>query len=114
MCTPQAFGRTGFHDSKPPQANAAHQPLILWFRNDLRVHDNEALSTASANSSSVLPVYIFDPRDYGKVGAAFFSLQGAPDASCITPTQTLPSMVVLFVCILTRRTAHMSKPVCAS
>lgn len=81
-------GRTGFHEGTPPKASAAHQPSILWFRNDLRVHDNEALCAASASSSSVLPVYIFDPRDYGKVGAALGVsgvLEGAP---CVTPLKT--------------------------
>ena len=38
---------------------------IMWYRNDLRVHDNEALSSANEESLSVLPVYCFDPRDYG-------------------------------------------------
>ena len=32
---------------------------ILWFRNDLRLHDNEALSQAIDNDS-VLLVYIYD------------------------------------------------------
>lgn len=43
----------------------------MWFRNDLRVHDNEALVTASRDSISVLPVYCFDPRDYGKSSSGF-------------------------------------------
>ncbi len=32
---------------------------ILWFRNDLRLHDNEAFSQAIDNDS-VLLVYIYD------------------------------------------------------
>ncbi len=36
--------------------------VIVWFRNDLRLHDNEALSLALASSDHVIPVYIFDPR----------------------------------------------------
>lgn len=35
---------------------------IVWFRNDLRIHDNEALSEAYASNDVVIPVYIFDPR----------------------------------------------------
>lgn len=35
---------------------------IVWFRNDLRLHDNEALSDALKHADEVLPVYIFDPR----------------------------------------------------
>lgn len=35
---------------------------IVWFRNDLRLHDNEALSEALATHDIVIPVYVFDPR----------------------------------------------------
>lgn len=35
---------------------------IVWFRNDLRLHDNEALSDALKHADELLPVYIFDPR----------------------------------------------------
>lgn len=34
---------------------------IVWFRNDLRVTDNEALYRAAAECDEVIPVYIFDP-----------------------------------------------------
>lgn len=37
---------------------------IVWFRNDLRLHDNEALSDALKHADEVLPVYIFDPRTW--------------------------------------------------
>lgn len=36
--------------------------IILWYRNDLRIHDHEALWKASEKTSEVVPVYIFDPR----------------------------------------------------
>ncbi|XP_028081500.1 cryptochrome DASH, chloroplastic/mitochondrial isoform X2 [Camellia sinensis] len=35
---------------------------IVWFRNDLRVLDNEALFTAWSSSEAVLPLYCVDPR----------------------------------------------------
>lgn len=38
---------------------------IVWYRNDLRLHDHEALSRACAECTSILPVYCFDPREYG-------------------------------------------------
>lgn len=44
---------------------------IVWFRNDLRLHDNEALSKAHNECSSILPVFCFDPRDYGKSSSGF-------------------------------------------
>ena len=35
---------------------------IVWFRNDLRIHDNEALIDAIKQNDQVIPVYIFDDR----------------------------------------------------
>ncbi len=40
----------------------AKRLAILWFRNDLRLHDNEALTDALKHADEVLPVYVFDPR----------------------------------------------------
>jgi deoxyribodipyrimidine photo-lyase len=34
---------------------------IVWFRNDLRVHDNEALHTALKEKMQILPLFCFDP-----------------------------------------------------
>ncbi len=36
--------------------------ILVWFRNDLRLHDNEMLVEAIAKSDCILPVYFFDPR----------------------------------------------------
>jgi deoxyribodipyrimidine photo-lyase len=38
--------------------------ILVWFRNDLRLHDNEMLVEAIAKSNEILPVYIFDPRNF--------------------------------------------------
>lgn len=35
---------------------------IVWFRNDLRLHDNEALTEAIQKANKVIPVYVFDKR----------------------------------------------------
>ncbi len=35
---------------------------IIWFRQDLRLHDNEALTEAIKYCESVIPVYVFDER----------------------------------------------------
>ncbi|MEM1218865.1 MAG: DASH family cryptochrome [Bacteroidota bacterium] len=35
---------------------------IVWFRQDLRLHDNEALTNALSHSQEVIPVFVFDPR----------------------------------------------------
>ncbi|GMJ09190.1 photolyase/blue-light receptor 2 [Hibiscus trionum] len=55
----------------PSNGAAIHRASIVWFRNDLRLHDNECLNTANNESISVLPVYCFDPRDYGKSSSGF-------------------------------------------
>lgn len=53
-----------------------NKKILAWFRNDLRLHDNEMLVEAIAKSDSILPVYFFDPRyfehtrfDTAKTGA---------------------------------------------
>jgi deoxyribodipyrimidine photo-lyase len=35
--------------------------ILVWFRNDLRIHDNEILLEAMRKADKVLPVYCFDP-----------------------------------------------------
>ena len=36
--------------------------VIVWFRQDLRLHDNEALAEAISHGSEIIPVYVFDER----------------------------------------------------
>ena len=38
---------------------------VVWLRRDLRVHDNAAL-TGAAGADRLVPVYVFDPRHYGR------------------------------------------------
>ena len=38
--------------------------IIYWFRNDLRLDDNEAFWMAAEDATELLPVYIFDPRRF--------------------------------------------------
>ncbi|MBG6062752.1 deoxyribodipyrimidine photo-lyase [Flavobacterium sp. CG_9.1] len=40
------------------------QKGLVWFRNDLRVTDNESLTTAIAENKVVIAVYCFDPRHF--------------------------------------------------
>jgi len=44
---------------------------ILWFRNDLRVHDHEPLQQAIATQAPILPVYCLDPRHFDKTAFGF-------------------------------------------
>ncbi len=46
------------------------QNTLVWFRNDLRVHDNEALYKAS-QQGNVIPVYCFDPRHFEQTPYGF-------------------------------------------
>src|ERR1700748_3161043 len=60
----------------------SEKTILVWFRNDLRVHDNEILLEAIRKADHVLPVYCFDPYYFTK------TLSGAPKtgnlrASCL-------------------------------
>lgn len=35
---------------------------IVWFRQDLRLHDNEALASALRMAEEIIPIYVFDER----------------------------------------------------
>jgi deoxyribodipyrimidine photo-lyase len=37
---------------------------LVWFKTDLRLHDNETLVHAIAHSDDILPVYCIDPRQF--------------------------------------------------
>ncbi|XP_022142772.1 cryptochrome DASH, chloroplastic/mitochondrial [Momordica charantia] len=50
---------------------------IVWFRNDLRLLDNEALYKAWISSEAVLPVYCVDPRLFGSTCYFGFPKPGA-------------------------------------
>ncbi|SEL06484.1 DASH family cryptochrome [Parapedobacter koreensis] len=39
-----------------------NRTILVWFRNDLRIHDNEILLRAIERSHQIVPVYCFDPR----------------------------------------------------
>ncbi len=44
--------------------------VLFWFRNDLRLHDNEALVKA-IEKGNLIPVYIIDPRQFQKNNLGF-------------------------------------------
>ena len=41
------------------------QPLLFWFRRDLRLADNRALTEAAASGQPIIPVYVPDAQDEG-------------------------------------------------
>ncbi|MHA7871941.1 MAG: deoxyribodipyrimidine photo-lyase, partial [Hyphococcus sp.] len=46
------------------------QPVIVWFRNDLRIEDNPALFAARESGRPVIPLYILDEQSARAPGAA--------------------------------------------
>ena len=56
-------------EEKGSDSNNKMQRLILWFRNDIRLHDNPVLHQALHHPSprkEIIPVYCFDPRFFTK------------------------------------------------
>lgn len=45
--------------------------ILLWFRNDLRVHDHEALFKASQKTAQVFPLYVLDPSIFQEMPMGF-------------------------------------------
>jgi deoxyribodipyrimidine photo-lyase len=44
---------------------------IVWFKTDLRIHDNETLVRALEENESIIPVYCFDDSHYTKTNFGF-------------------------------------------
>ena len=44
----------------------SEKTILVWFRNDLRIHDNEILLEAIRKADKILPVYCFDPFYFKK------------------------------------------------
>ncbi|KAK9826449.1 hypothetical protein WJX81_008075 [Elliptochloris bilobata] len=61
----EAMERAG-HGQRRPAGPAEARVVMIWLRNDLRLDDNEALALANSGAAALLPVYVFDPRDYKK------------------------------------------------
>ena len=45
--------------------------ILLWLRNDLRLHDHEPLHRALEQKAEVIPLYCFDPRHFGETSFGF-------------------------------------------
>ena len=50
--------------------------IVYWFRNDLRLHDNEAFFRAVTDAVEVLPVFVFEPRWFAELPAIGFRKTG--------------------------------------
>ncbi|MGL5081447.1 MAG: DASH family cryptochrome [Microcoleaceae cyanobacterium] len=49
----------------------SYQRILIWYRNDLRVHDHEPLHLAIKAQAEIIPVYCFDPRQFGQTSFGF-------------------------------------------
>ena len=47
------------------------QRILIWYRNDLRVHDLVALDEAVQQNAEIIPVYCFDDRNFGETSFGF-------------------------------------------
>ncbi len=45
--------------------------ILLWFRNDLRLHDHEPLYRALEQKAEIIPLYCFDLRHFGETSFGF-------------------------------------------
>lgn len=45
--------------------------ILIWYRNDLRVHDHQPLNEAIAQKSLIFPFYCFDERQFAKTSFGF-------------------------------------------
>lgn len=46
-------------------------PCLVWFRNDLRLHDHQPLDEALRTGRPIIPLYCFDPRQFGQTAFGF-------------------------------------------
>jgi deoxyribodipyrimidine photo-lyase len=51
--------------------NMAKQRILIWYRNDLRVHDLLALDEAVQQEAEIIPFYCFDDRAFDKTSFGF-------------------------------------------
>ena len=51
--------------------------IVYWFRNDLRLHDNDAFSRAVIDAAEVLPVFVFEPRWFTQLPSIGFRKTGS-------------------------------------
>ncbi|MFD0749723.1 DASH family cryptochrome [Mucilaginibacter calamicampi] len=67
----------------------SERTILVWFRNDLRIHDNEILLEAVRKADKVLPVYCFDPYYFQK------NASGSPKTGSIRARFLLESVADL-------------------
>ena len=51
--------------------------IIYWFRNDLRLHDNEGFLKATQDADEVIPIFVFDTRQFNEIAPLGIPKTGA-------------------------------------
>ena len=72
-------------------------PIIVWFRQDLRVSDHAALNAASQSGAPIIPLFIFDEQTLGEWkpgGASLWWLKGSL-AELDSTLKTMNSRLIL-------------------
>jgi deoxyribodipyrimidine photo-lyase len=49
----------------------SNQKIIIWYRNDLRLHDHKPIYNAMEEKAQIIPVYCFDPRHFATTSFGF-------------------------------------------
>ena len=49
----------------------AQKTIIIWYRNDLRLHDHEPLYQACQEKADIIPIYCFDSRQFATTSFGF-------------------------------------------
>lgn len=78
----------------PASSVLAPRNVLLWFRSDLRLHDNGALAHAldeAGENGNVIPLYTFDTRMFGKTSFGFEKTGRYRAKFLIQSVQTLKS-----------------------
>jgi deoxyribodipyrimidine photo-lyase len=47
------------------------QKILIWYRNDLRLHDHQPLENALTKNALIIPFYCFDNRQFGETSFGF-------------------------------------------
>ncbi len=97
-------------------------PVIVWFRQDLRLTDNPALAAAVRSKKAILPVYVLDDNNAGawQMGAASRwwlqqslksldqALQAASASSAVTRKRSCRNWFATWALMLSSGTAVMN------
>ncbi len=49
---------------------------LIWFRNDLRLHDHAVIAQALYDVDDIIPLYCFDPKEFGPTSFGFPKTEG--------------------------------------